>query len=61
MDAKTANLMEQELMECYAEKKIQWDKYAELETAKKEGTAAGISQGISQGLFSPRRSSSLNI
>lgn len=49
MDAKTANLMEQELQAYYAEMKLQWDKYAEIETAKNDGETKGKIKGKIEG------------
>ncbi len=46
MDAEKAKLYEAELEAYYASKKAEWDKYAELETAKEDGVNLGIKKGV---------------
>lgn len=49
MDARTANLMEEELMAYYAEMKEHWDRNAVIETAINDGKKEGIKEGMKEG------------
>ncbi len=54
MDAEKAKLSEAELEAYYASKKAEWDKYAQIETAKEDGMNLGMNLGIKKGIINEK-------